>query len=203
MIPQFFQPVSYHNNIMLSQLHTAGHFHCHCSEDMTTQWLDIKQIVVWFSTAARNLSLIQSIQSRYGTHSVYIQSALRALHQGDKVAGMWSRSLIAYLVPRLRKIQTIHLLSYMPPCYTEGPQLSVKNVQVFSLPWRWGLYVVRHLPYYRVLQPRPQYESQNTQRNIMCIFCVCVCVWARERADSVIYNKVVSLLGHQHTLFQD
>jgi hypothetical protein len=28
--------------------------------------------------------------------------------------------------------------------------------------------------------------------------CVCVCV----RTDSVIYNKSVSLLGHQHTLFQ-
>jgi hypothetical protein len=108
-----------------SKLHRAGHFHCHCSEDMTTQWLDIQQIVVWFSADARNLSLIQSIQSGNGAHSVYIQSALRALNQGDKLAVIWSGSLIAYLVPRLRMIRTIHLLPYMPPCCTEGPRLSV------------------------------------------------------------------------------
>jgi pectin methylesterase-like acyl-CoA thioesterase len=33
--------------------------------------------------------------------------------------------------------------------------------------------------------------------------CVCVCVCVHARADSVICDKSVSLLGHQHTLFQD
>jgi len=49
--------------------------------------------------------------------------------------------------------------------------------------------------------------NPRTHREISCVFCVCVCLCtrtcARARADSVIYDKFVSLLGHQHTLFQD
>jgi hypothetical protein len=83
-----------------------------------------------------------------------------------------------------------------PICGGRYPD-ELTTAPVFSLPKDGGCMVVciHHTTRCHSMNPR-------SHREISCVFCVCACVHVTERESSVADDKFVSLLAHQHTLFQ-